>query len=528
MKTNTELNSRAFVLGLDGVPWDLIEEWVGEGELKHFGTVMREGAAGPLTSTVPATTPLAWPSIATGVRPDKHGIYGFRRLTENYTHQVYTGNDVKQPTLWEMLSPAIVGNVPMTYPAREINGTIVAGMMTPQIGEGFTYPPSLSDEITTRIPDYQIALDWSQYLDSKDEFLPDLNALVQNRRELMRLLMADDDWRLFFFVYTAPDRLQHIIWEEDILLEHYRYLDDILGEVMAYVEAHDATLYIVSDHGFGPIEKKVAVNRVLANEGLLTQRKQKGVRGTLSKLGITKDGVMGVLSRLGIDDEMVVDHLPQSVTAQVAKQIPGAHFLFDVDHSNTTAFVYSFGHVYVNDTRRFEQGIVDPTEIPAVKRQLRSVFEGLTDPETGEHVLRVTDGKEEYPTDPTAPDLIVEPLPRYDIATALSEEIFTPTPMAGNHLPEGIFLAWGSDIAAGSRPTDATVYDVAPTVLHGLSEAIPDNTDGRVLREIFTPESIPATAEIREKAYAKGEVIATVDEDFSDVENRLRGLGYIE
>jgi hypothetical protein len=37
-------------------------------------------------------------------------------------------------------------------------------------------------------------------------------------------------------VFTAPDRLQHLNWDETVLLEHYRYLDDILGEVIDYTE----------------------------------------------------------------------------------------------------------------------------------------------------------------------------------------------------------------------------------------------------------------------------------------------------
>ncbi|MFC6990560.1 alkaline phosphatase family protein [Haladaptatus sp. GCM10025707] len=525
---NQQTQTRAFVLGLDGVPWYLIEQWVEAGELEHFATLMADGAAGSLDSTTPATTPLAWPSIATGVRPDKHSIYGFRRLTENYTHQVYTGNDLQYPALWDMVSPALVGNVPMTYPAREIDGIIVAGMMTPQIGPGFTYPPAFCDELVARIPEYRIALNWSQYYNAKEQFLTDLGTLVHNRRELMRLLMEREDWRLFFFVYTAPDRLQHLIWDDDVLLAHYQTLDDILGEVMAYTKERDATLYVVSDHGFGPVHKRVALNVLLEQEGLLEPRKQRGVRGALSRLGVTKDGVMGALGKVGIDEEMVVDYLPQSFTTQVAKQIPGDHPLFDVDYSQTTAFVYALGEVYVNDTHRFLEGVVDPVEVPAVKRQVKALFEAVTDPETGDQMVEVFDGDDLFPTDPDSPDLVVEPRPGYDISAALSGDIISPTKMAANHLPEGIFFAWGADVQAGARTREATVYDVAPTVLHGLGESIPEHTDGRVLAEIFTPDSTPGKTAVRTGTYARNAAVATVSDDFTDVENRLRGLGYIE
>ncbi|WP_321169649.1 alkaline phosphatase family protein [Halorarum salinum] len=63
----------AVVLGLDGVPWPLLERWIGFGGLPSFERLFEEGSAGPIGSTTPASTPLAWPSITTGTWPDKHG-----------------------------------------------------------------------------------------------------------------------------------------------------------------------------------------------------------------------------------------------------------------------------------------------------------------------------------------------------------------------------------------------------------------------------------------------------------------------
>lgn len=142
MSRSSPTAERAFVLGFDGVPWRLIDQWSEEGELPNFARMREEGAAGTLESTQPATTPLAWPSIATGVWPDKHGVYGFQNLSSDYTHEMYTSHDIKQPTLWEQVTPAHVGNVPMTYPAQEIDGTMVTGMMTPSTDKEYTHPPT--------------------------------------------------------------------------------------------------------------------------------------------------------------------------------------------------------------------------------------------------------------------------------------------------------------------------------------------------------------------------------------------------
>jgi len=521
-----------FVLGFDGVPWNLVEKWTASGDLPNLARIVDEGATGPLESTTPATTPLAWPSIATGVRPDKHGSYWFRELQSDYTHRVRTSDRIRGPMLWDLLSPAAVANVPMTYPAREIDGVVVSGMMTPENRQGFTFPPELATDIDERIPGYEIGLTWGEYDGSTSALHEDLRALVENCRDLMRLLLERAEWRLTFFVYTFPDRLQHLVWEEDVLREYYARMDDIVGEAMEYVEERDGTLYVVSDHGFGPIEKTVSVNAALADAGLLGRRDDAGVRGSLSRLGVTKTGVLGALDRVGVDESTLVRYLPDAVTDRVASQIPGEHVLYDVDYDTTSAFAYGPGHVYVNDTERFDRGTVDPDDRKAVARDARVALEAITDPDTGERVLDVFDGTDIFPTDPDAPDLAVEPREGYEAVTSLREDAVAPaTKMNASHRPEGIFLAWGPDVDAGSVPADASVYDVTPTVLHAAGEPVPDRVDGRVLDEIFAPGSPPAETDVRTTDYDDTDGDTASGEgrdDFDDVEDRLRGLGYID
>jgi predicted AlkP superfamily phosphohydrolase/phosphomutase len=518
-----------FVLGFDGIPWNLIERWSATGDLPSFARLLEEGAAGPLTSTTPPTTPLAWPSIATGVFPDGHGIYGFRRLTADHGHRMNTSTDVRQPELWDVLSPAVVGNVPMTYPPTALDGRMVSGMMTPSLDERFTHPESLADEIRERIPDYRIGLDWSRYHGREAELVDEITSLVEARRELMRLLMDYSDWRLFFFVYTAPDRLQHLVWEESTLLEHYRLLDDVLGEVLDHVSERDATLYVVSDHGFGPLDRLVSVNTLLEREGYLSRRDRSGTRSVFARAGLTKDRVRALIDRLGVDEETLVDRLPGSVVQRVATSVPGDHGRFDVDFGATQAFLYGEGGLYVNDTDRFEDGCVSPREVPAVKREVTGLLSELTDPATGEPALFVHDGDELLPTDETAPDLVVASRPGYEARTSLGDEVFSDAgATAANHRPEGVFLAWGPDVQPGATPEDASVVDVAPTVLHGLGEPVPEQADGRVLSEVFAPESSPATRPVRTRAYVTSRTEAGDEDDFDSVEQRLRGLGYLD
>lgn len=529
MTHNGHQGTRAFVLGLDGVPWDLIREWVNDGDLRHFAQLFEEGAAGPLESTIPYTTPLAWPAIATGVAPDKHGVYGFQNLSSDYTHRMYSSRDIRRPELWEILSPALIGNVPLTYPADDLDGKVLTGMFTPELDEQWAHPAAFRKQLLDRVDEYEIGLDWSAYIDREAAFLSDLTDLVDTRRQAMELLMETTDWRLFFFVYTAPDRLQHLVWDPSVLLEHYQHLDDILGDVMAYVQERDATLYVVSDHGFGPISKFVAVNRVLENGGLLTRQENTGARAILDRLGVSRERFLGALSDVGISKQWLQQTVPAKLVHTVASQMPGEHALFDVDFEQTRVFAHGSGMIYVNDTERFEHGCVPPQRISELKAEATQVLTDLQDPDTGDYPLEVHDGDELFAADTGSPDLVVVSGDGYELQKAMSDTVFSDTDgKVASHRSEGIYLAWGPNVRAGATPEDAAVVDVAPTLLHGLGEPVPHDTDGRVLTEIFEPDSAPTRSEIETTQYAVGHGRSSIDRTSNDVEARLRGLGYIE
>ena len=529
---NVAQTSRAFVLGLDGVPWGLIDQWTESGELPTFARMRETGAAGPLSSTTPASTPLAWPSIATGTRPDKHGLYWFRHLEGSYTHRVNTSHDITEPTLWEILEPAVVGNVPMTYPATEMEGAMVTGMMTASRDEGFTHPPALADEIADQIPDYEVGLNWMEYEGDSAEFLEDFDDILDARIDLFDHLLSVDDPRLFFFVFTEPDRLQHLSWDEDVLLEYYKRLDDVLARALEHAEERSMNLFVVSDHGFGPVSTIVSGNRVLEEAGYLTRKENTGTRGVLDRMGITKEGVQSWLSTVGIDEERLIESLPQGFVDMASLQIPGNRALYDVNYTETQAFFHGDSCLYVNDTERFEHGTVDPNDVARVTDEIRTIFEDLEDPETGTSVLEVHDGAELFPNDEFSPDLVVEGVDDYEVHNALADEVFqVAKSKAAGHRSDGIVLAHGPDIAPVCIPDGASVYDVAPTLLHLCGEPVPENADGRVLSELIAADSPAADADVETAPYSKTRPTSTgpIDEDDAgDVEQRLKGLGYLD
>jgi predicted AlkP superfamily phosphohydrolase/phosphomutase len=239
--------------------------------------------------------------------------------------------------------------------------------------------------------------------------------------------------------------------------------------------------------------------------------------------------VLAALDRVGIDDDDLLELVPRTVADRVATRLPGDHVLYDVDYADTTAFVHGDGNLYVNDTRRFEEGTVDPAEVPTVKRELCTVLGQVTDPETGKPALDVADGDGLFPADDDAPDLVVTGRDGYEVLSSLTDDAFRDTDAkAASHRSQGVFMAWGPNVDAGVTVQDASVVDVAPTVLHGVSADVPRDADGDVLHDVFAPDSPPGRGAVARRDYADRDDSATVDEDFSDVEDRLRGLGYME
>lgn len=98
----------------------------------------------------------------------------------------------------------------------------------------------------------------------------------------------------------------------------------------------------------------------------------------------------------------------------------------------------------------------------------------------------------------------------------------------------GILLLWGPGVKPGAVVQGTSLFDITPTVLHALGLPIPDDMDGRVLTEAFRPEwlaqrpvqSMSVDKEVPQIDERTGDDYS--QEEVEEIEERLRGLGYIE
>ncbi len=104
--------------------------------------------------------------------------------------------------------------------------------------------------------------------------------------------------------------------------------------------------------------------------------------------------------------------------------------------------------------------------------------------------------------------------------------------LSGAHRDNGIIIAHGPGIRRDVRIEGASVYDIAPTLLHYLDLPVADDMDGRVLLDLFDAEI--AGRKVARLATYEGERHEVTKEVVEDAEvdekilEHLRSLGYID
>ena len=123
-------------------------------------------------------------------------------------------------SLWRMATEhgRSVGavNVPMTYPAEEVNGFVIAGPDAPsQDAPGFCSPPDLVREVVKATGLYVIEAGASSLVRQgrPAEALRALEESIRARTEVARWLVRHHPTDLFMITFTEADRVQHHFWK---------------------------------------------------------------------------------------------------------------------------------------------------------------------------------------------------------------------------------------------------------------------------------------------------------------------------
>jgi predicted AlkP superfamily phosphohydrolase/phosphomutase len=541
------------VIGLDAATFDVIDPMIEAGQLPNLKRIFDEGSRGVLRSTTHPLTTQAWTTMLTGVNAGRHGMWDFcERDASGYRLRLVNGSYRRAPAVWELLTAANrrvgIVNVPFTWPAQPVHGFLLAGIDAASREAGMTYPEELLRELRRRFDFGKLEFDHAFPLDKNGRCDVELvRRACEQRVEAVRWLAERFDPELLFVVFMSADHIHHLCWPEweaegleSRVAEVYRILDEAVGGI--HELAGDGDVMVVSDHGGGSLHGIVNLNGWLAQEGFLTYAT--GHRSMRS-------GEVGRrVLHWGLSQRR---KLPPGLRNYFKQHFPRlrerAHELKEytvIDWPRTHAFAYGiFGNVVLNVRGREAHGIVEPgEEYERIRDEIGARALEIRDPITGEQIVKAAHRREdlfEGPQLAKVPDLLLE---FRDYAWLGKGNLIARTPTiwdrieaapgseeeyVGSHRPEGIVALAGPSAAAGVA-LDASIEDIAPTLMYLLDEPIPHDFEGRVLEEALDSGLLDSRPpQYRERA----EVVLQSERSYStaegsQVEERLRELGYIE
>ena len=532
------------VVGWDGATWDVLEPLLREGRLPTLAALRARGAWGTLLSTQPPVTAPAWSTFMTGMEPARHGLLSWQLpLDAGGRRRWVSARDLAAPTLWKRLSDAgrrvAVVNLPITYPPEVVNGCLVGGMLTPGVDSSFTYPAALREALLAAAPDYAPDVEMQETernirtADGIASFLEEVRAGIRHREAALEVVWRQGPYDFVCVMFEAPDRLQHPLWQyavgkpadpanpgadwaarREAVAACFTELDATLARLLARCPA-DTTVFIISDHGFGPLRAVLHLNDWLAARGWLRYADS---RASLRAL-------LRPLRRW-----LPVGWIRQGRAAFAPLR------MLDWAHTRAYAGLPTEDGVWLNVRGREPWGTVEAgSEYESLRDELIAALTALRHPATGAPLILAAHRREEVYHGPyvgRAPDIVLEPASGVKMTPALGQG--GPVDDVawqgrGHHRREGIIVVAGPGVHAG-EVTGARLADLAPTILALLSLPVPPAMDGRVLAEWFAVPLAQSTEAVQQTSGIESseEQSGYTDEEAAQVAARLSALGYLE
>lgn len=288
--------SPVLVVGMDGLEWDIMAPLLRAGELPNMASLMERGTYGLFGTMHPTWSPRIWTTIATGKKPEQHGILDFVHYDEDRTPlSLYTSEDRKTKAWWNILSDAGVRNDTigwwMTFPVEPVDGVMVAQTNAPVDAKGPSkgllregvpaqvFPASMEEQVfaTMEAQEQEIDATIETIFGKPNLFSPEARqrwddcrwafradstylAIALKRAEsgpapLTSVYFGGTDvvgHRFFASYQPGPfgfsKNSDEVKSFQDVIPAYYRYMDDVLGDLLE-AWPKDTTVFVVSDHG---------------------------------------------------------------------------------------------------------------------------------------------------------------------------------------------------------------------------------------------------------------------------------------
>ncbi len=280
------LTKRVLVVGWDAADWRVIRPLMEQGHMPALSKLVAAGSHGNLATIQPALSPMLWTSIATGKRPDRHGIHGFLEPNPDATGvRPVSSTSRKCKALWNIANQndlrSLVVSWYASHPAEPVNGVVVSDRFFNEKDkpiEGSVSPAELTDRLAEfRVMTKElVATDMAPFIPRFNEIKPEeskpMHALANiiakcaSVQAVATRLMLDEDWDLAAVFFDGLDHVGHWFMPyhpphrpgvpqreyelyKDVVTSTYRFFDMMLEALMAHA-GEETTLVLVSDHGF--------------------------------------------------------------------------------------------------------------------------------------------------------------------------------------------------------------------------------------------------------------------------------------
>lgn len=423
---------RIIVLGLDGVPYTLIQSYIDKGLMPNLKSIVEKGSIHQMDTVLPEVSASAWSSFMTGKNPAKTNIYGFFDMKkDSYSYMFTNFLSLKEPPIWNLINreirkSSVVINMPLTYPAQPMKGALISGFVSPVLDKS-VYPQSLLSVLKKM--SYEVDLNLMQIAGDKEMLLHKAIEMLDKREKLLNLLWKQLDWQLFTCVITGTDRIHHFLMDafnndkhplNSLFEEYYKRVDSFIGRLNSRLEENDRFI-LLSDHGFEVTKYEVNLN-VLFKQ-----------LGWLEDVGNEKKSLENITE-------------------------------------NTRVFALDPARIYINSSNRYPRGIkMTDEEQKTLLERVISELNKLVSPD-GEKVINAIHRKEDIYSGSYlqyAPDLVLVANEGFSFkATIEPSEVFVkPSRHTGHHNSHDAFLACNFKMQPEEKPS---ILDLAPTILNEM------------------------------------------------------------
>jgi len=440
--------------------------------------------------SIPPYTPVAWTDILSGVNPAKHGIFGFKSVQKrNGTFigvRTNTALNVMYPRIFEMFAinnlKSIVINVPLTYPPDAIikhrHMIIVSDWSSPR---QFIYP--LKYEIKYKDWLVDPPFDWSS-VDNKRDYADAITLYLSKRLEIYLDFLEERDFNLFVIIFSEPDWLMHAIPE--IVLGHdinlvYKPFSLIDKFIKKATQICDLTV-IVSDHGFEIARTALSINGILLEKGL-TKIKYNINLNALFKSFLRVHTLGDTFSSLNLSNNSTFNLTPKlfNIIVRLYNKLKILPFIklkkllpisYELDYLNSKVIMPEVISWSIYTLKGYEKVTLNILRNSKLSKYIRNII----------YTRKLFRG----PYLNKGPNLIV--IPEKSVEFTFFPHSEPLHVFMGHHEPYALMMLYGDQVLPTRRQeiNEINIHDIVPTLLAYSGLPIPNDTDGKVIENIFT------------------------------------------